>query len=192
MIDLGPYAFDEISLGAALERCPPVWQRRYGIRVCSIPRDDLPSDRGHLFGITQEAVMNAVKHGSANHVSISLRFEDDRIELSIVDDGKARRRDPSGSPSPGTSAWRACANAPLLGGTLGSRAPRGQQRDVAVPRRPASAARLDPAAVGGDENRLGAIARAQLRVGVVQMGAHRACGSSSSRRSACDLASASA
>lgn len=90
MIDLGPYAFDEMTFGAAVERCLPVWQRRYGLDTSlRIDPDELPSQfEGDLFRITQEAVMNAVKHGSANHVSISLRFDADRIELSIVDDGK--------------------------------------------------------------------------------------------------------
>ena len=89
MIELGPYAFEEMTYGAAVERCIPLWQRRYGLRTTlEIDPHELPSQtEGDLFRITQEAVVNAVKHGSAGHVSISLRFDDDRIELSIVDDG---------------------------------------------------------------------------------------------------------
>ena len=89
MIDLGPYAFKEMSYGAAIERCLPVWQRRYGLHTSlRIDPQELPSQtEGDLFRITQEAVMNAVKHGSAGHVSISLHCDDDRLELSIVDDG---------------------------------------------------------------------------------------------------------
>jgi signal transduction histidine kinase len=89
MIDLGPYAFKEMTYGAALERCIPVWQRRYGLRVSlRIDPGELPSQAGgDLFRITQEAVMNAVKHGRAGHVSISLRCDEERIDLSIVDDG---------------------------------------------------------------------------------------------------------
>ncbi len=88
MIDLGPYAFKEMSYGAALERCLPVWQRRYGLRTTlEIDPHELPSQtEGDLFRITQEAVTNAAKHGCAGHVRISLRC-DERIELSIVDDG---------------------------------------------------------------------------------------------------------
>lgn len=89
MVDLGPYAFKEMTYGAALERCLPVWERRYGLQASiEIDANELPSEaEGDLFRITQEAVMNAVKHGRAGHVSISLRCDQDRIELSIVDDG---------------------------------------------------------------------------------------------------------
>jgi len=89
MIDLGPYALKEMTYGAALERCLPVWQRRYGLKTTmQIDPHELPSQtEGDLFRITQEAVTNAVKHGSAGHVTISLRCDDDRIELAILDDG---------------------------------------------------------------------------------------------------------
>ena len=89
MIDLGPYAFKEMTYGAALERCIPVWQRRYGLSVSlRIDPGELPSQtEGDLFRVTQEAVMNAVKHGRAGQVSITLSCDDGGIELSIVDDG---------------------------------------------------------------------------------------------------------
>jgi len=89
MIDLGPYAFKEMTYGAALERCIPVWQRRYSLSVSlRIDPGELPSQtEGDLFRITQEAVMNAVKHGCAGQVSITLSCDDGGIELSIVDDG---------------------------------------------------------------------------------------------------------
>ena len=90
MIDLGPHAFNELTYGAALERCLPVWERRYGLSTSlHIDPPELPSQtEGDLFRITQEAVMNAVKHGAASHVSITLHCEQERIELSIVDDGR--------------------------------------------------------------------------------------------------------
>lgn len=90
MIDLGPYAFKEMTYAAALERCLPVWERRYGISATlTVDPLDLPSEtEGDLFRITQEAVVNAAKHGGAGHVAISLRSDDERLELSIVDDGR--------------------------------------------------------------------------------------------------------
>jgi signal transduction histidine kinase len=89
MIDLGPHAFKEMTFGAALERCLPVWERRYGLQTeLHIDVSELPSQtEGDLFRIAQEAVMNAVKHGPASHVSISLTSDDGEIELSIADDG---------------------------------------------------------------------------------------------------------
>ena len=104
MIDLGPHAFNEMTYAAALERCLPVWERRYGLRTTlRIDPHELPSQtEGDLFRITQEAVMNAVKHGSASHVSISLHCGPERIELSIVDDGRGfDGTDPLDSTEPG-------------------------------------------------------------------------------------------
>ena len=67
MLDLGPYAYEEFSLEAALERCVPVWQRRYGLAAhLELERVDLPSEtEGELFRIAQEAVVNAARHGAA-------------------------------------------------------------------------------------------------------------------------------
>jgi PAS domain S-box-containing protein len=42
----------------------------------------------HLFRITQEAVNNAVKHGDAEHVVISLKPEGGKIKLAVTDDGR--------------------------------------------------------------------------------------------------------
>ena len=33
IVDLGPYAFAELSYSAALENCLDVWKRRYGFEV---------------------------------------------------------------------------------------------------------------------------------------------------------------
>ena len=41
-----------------------------------------------LLRIAQESVRNAVRHGRATQVQISLRFEDDRILLRVSDDGR--------------------------------------------------------------------------------------------------------
>lgn len=89
MTDLGPYAVKEMSFEAALERCRPVWERRYGLRTTvHVDLHELPSEaEGDLFRVTQEAVTNAAKHGSAQNVSISLTGDQRRIELSVVDDG---------------------------------------------------------------------------------------------------------
>lgn len=41
----------------------------------------------HLYYIAQEAVLNAVKHGKATHVNVSLKPADGHYELIILDDG---------------------------------------------------------------------------------------------------------
>jgi len=46
-----------------------------------------PSTATHLFRIAQEAVNNAIKHGQASKVLISLRYADKGIVMSIRDNG---------------------------------------------------------------------------------------------------------
>lgn len=90
MLDLGPYAYQEISFEAAVERCVSVWERRFRTHVkLEIARIDLPADlEGGLFRITQEAVANAGRHGEADTVRISLTDRGGEFELLVADDGK--------------------------------------------------------------------------------------------------------
>jgi two-component system NarL family sensor kinase len=104
LVDLGPYAFQELSFESAIENCMPVWKRRYGFEVLAmIDRIDLPSDMaGDLFGIAQEAVVNAGRHACAESVSISLRTIDSAVELRVTDNGDGfRDADPLGASEPG-------------------------------------------------------------------------------------------
>jgi two-component system, NarL family, sensor kinase len=89
IVDLGPYAFQEISFDTAIENCLPVWQRRYGFEIgVAIERIELPPEmRGHLFRVAQEAVVNAGRHAEAEAVSISLRTVGSQVELRVTDDG---------------------------------------------------------------------------------------------------------
>lgn len=104
MLDLGPYAYEEFSLEAALERCVPVWQRRYGLAAhLELERVDLPSEtEGELFRIAQEAVVNAARHGAAAQVTISLEARDQTAVLTVRDDGSGFDWvDPLGATEPG-------------------------------------------------------------------------------------------
>jgi signal transduction histidine kinase len=89
MIGLGPYAFDELTVDAALEQCVPTWGRRYGIEIgMTLQRVNLANEAcGSLFGIAQEAVVNAGRHSGAKKVSITLRTVDGEVELRVSDDG---------------------------------------------------------------------------------------------------------
>jgi signal transduction histidine kinase len=89
IVELGPYAFEEISFGTAIENCLPVWQRRYGFQVrLAIERVELtPEIAGDLFRIAQEAVVNAGRHAEATRVEISLRTVGNQVELRVADDG---------------------------------------------------------------------------------------------------------
>ena len=117
IVDLGPYAFQEISFDTAIESCLPVWQRRYGFEVrLAIERVELPPEMaGDLFRIAQEAVVNAGRHAEAQPASSCRCARSARqIELRVADDGHGF--DGNGAARrPGaraTSASRACASAP--------------------------------------------------------------------------------
>lgn len=49
---------------------------------------DNPESSMHLYRIAQEAVGNAVRHGKARRVVISLRLRPEGLELSVQDDGR--------------------------------------------------------------------------------------------------------
>jgi two-component system NarL family sensor kinase len=104
MIDLGPSAFAELSYDIAVERQLPVWERRYGLELgLDLDDADLPSElEGYLFLITQEAVVNAARHGHAERVVVTLRREHGEIALTIADDGRGFGAvDPLGAAEPG-------------------------------------------------------------------------------------------
>jgi two-component system NarL family sensor kinase len=90
IVELGPYAFQEITFATAIENCLPVWQRRYGLEIrLAIERVDLPPEMaGDLFRIAQEAVVNAGRHAEASRVELSLRALDGEIELRVADNGQ--------------------------------------------------------------------------------------------------------
>jgi signal transduction histidine kinase len=104
IVDLGPWAYQELTFAAAVEHCIPVWKRRYGFEVmAAIERVDMPSEMaGDLFRIAQEAVVNAGRHADAQAVSISLRTVDSNIELRVTDNGGGfQEGDPLGASEPG-------------------------------------------------------------------------------------------
>jgi len=104
IVSLGPYAFDQLSFGVAVEGCLVTWRRRYGVEVLlTIEPLELPAAvAGDLFRITQEAVTNAGRHAEATNVAISLRRVDRLAELRIADDGKGFGDiDPLGPTEPG-------------------------------------------------------------------------------------------
>ncbi len=114
IVDLGPYAFEELGYPAAIENCLPMWKRRYGFEVlATIEQLDLrPQTAGDLFRITQEAVINAGRH-AGRQGRVDLATERRARARAAGDRQRQRlrqRRPPRRRSSPGTSAWRACAS----------------------------------------------------------------------------------
>jgi len=121
LVELGPYAFEQANYEAALERCVPIWRRRYGLDLrLAIERISLPPEAaGELFRITQEAVVNAGRHAEAQIVSISLRTVGGAVELRVADDGRGIDGDPLADPEAGHLGLLSIrARAELLGGAL--------------------------------------------------------------------------
>lgn len=79
----------------------------------------------HLFRIAQEAVSNALKHGDAKEVGISLEGGPDHVFLQVSDDGRGFDPETAGSSGMGLQIMR--YRATTLGGTfdIRPRLPRG-------------------------------------------------------------------
>jgi len=70
----------------------------------------------HLYRIAQEAVTNAIKHGKARHVTISLAADPETIYLKITDDGPGL---PEKTPNGGGLGLRIMAHrASMIGGSF--------------------------------------------------------------------------
>jgi signal transduction histidine kinase len=122
IVDLGPYAFEELSFSTAIDNCMPIWKRRYGFEVmAAIEEIDLPPQMaGDLFRIAQEAVINAGRHANADAVSISLRTVGPNVELRVTDNGNGFGDvDPLGASEAGHLGLASMRErAELLDGTL--------------------------------------------------------------------------
>jgi signal transduction histidine kinase len=137
IVNLGPYAFEELSFEIAVERCIPVWHRRYDCSV-SIDADVQlePQMANDLFRITQEAVVNACKHGESEDVRVTLRVDGGFADLRIVDNGKGFGDiDPLGPQEPGHIGLASMRErAELMDGTLDIKSKNGETVvDVRVP-----------------------------------------------------------
>ncbi|REL33205.1 PAS domain S-box protein [Rhodohalobacter sp. SW132] len=88
---LVPVEFDERGLEAALERLKNNAEKLFGIECTleilgELDFDDV-TQAIHLYRIAQEGVSNAVKHGSADKVSIYIASTDQHLRLRVVDNG---------------------------------------------------------------------------------------------------------
>jgi signal transduction histidine kinase len=88
---LQPVSLEVTGLMAALQELATNLQQLFRIECPFIcPETILLDDAAvavHLYRIAQEAANNAVKHGRASRVEISLRREDDKLRLMVRDDG---------------------------------------------------------------------------------------------------------
>jgi two-component system CheB/CheR fusion protein len=75
-----------------------------------------PATATHLFRIAQEAVANALRHGRARHIDITLRADPAALTLSVRDDGSGLGGGPPGGAGLGLRLMHDRARA--IGGAL--------------------------------------------------------------------------
>lgn len=89
---LFPVRLEGNGLHAALDTLAASTSQRFGVRCdyTSEPADASTTHATamHLYRIAQEAVINAVKHGRANHISILLAQSPGELKLEIRDNGR--------------------------------------------------------------------------------------------------------
>jgi len=95
---------------------------------------DIESDIGestgplakHISAIIEESIANAIHHGRASHIAVSIRVDDNTIHVGVVDDGVGPGR---GSPGLGSQLMGDFA----ASWSLSAAAPHGSILDVRIP-----------------------------------------------------------
>jgi signal transduction histidine kinase len=89
---LSPVTPDRGGLVAALSNLAHRARESYGIHVrlrtkvlAGLTIEEAMAS--HLYRIAQEAINNAVKHGHARAITVTLHAHDDKVQLSVSDDG---------------------------------------------------------------------------------------------------------
>lgn len=115
-----PVQMDGAGLSAALEGLAATTTRLTSTKVIFTEVGEVhiadAATAMHLYRIAQESVANAIKHGQARHVFITLEYVKDVLRLRVDDDGKGFFGKPSTVSGMGmrTMAYRAR----LIGATL--------------------------------------------------------------------------
>jgi signal transduction histidine kinase len=134
LIELHPARLDGTGLTPALQEICAAYRHRLGITVdASLEDVTVPAPVGHaLLRITQEACANAVRHGNARHLAVSLSRHNGHVELAVHDAGTGF--DPA-APHAGSGLAHINDRVAELGGTvdIDSAPGRGAALTVRVP-----------------------------------------------------------
>ena len=134
LIELRPASLDGAGLAPALQEICAAYHERLGVAV-EVDLDDVtvpPPVEHALLRITQEACTNAVRHGNAGRLAVSLSRQDGHVELAVRDTGTGF--DPA-APHAGSGLAHIRDRAAELGGTadIDSAPGRGAALTVRVP-----------------------------------------------------------
>jgi anti-sigma regulatory factor (Ser/Thr protein kinase) len=113
-------ASDAPTTAAALWSVADELSRRHGVRI-TVEADggDLDSSkREDVVRIAREAAVNAVQHGAAENVDISLKARGGQINLSVGDDGRGLEQAPAGDGHDGFGLRAMGERAEALGATV--------------------------------------------------------------------------
>jgi two-component system, NarL family, sensor histidine kinase LiaS len=134
LIELRPARLDSAGLAPALQEICAAYHHRLGITVdASLDDVTVPVPVEHaLLRITQEACTNAVRHGNARRLTVSMTCRDGHVELAVRDTGAGF--DPA-APHAGSGLAHIRDRAAELGGTvdIDSAPGRGTALTVRVP-----------------------------------------------------------
>jgi signal transduction histidine kinase len=134
LIELRPAGLDGAGLATALQEICSAYRDRLGVTVdASLDDVTVPAPVEHaLLRITQEACANAVRHGHARRLTVSLARQDGHVELAVRDAGTGF--DPA-APHAGSGLAHIRDRAAELGGTvhIDSAPGRGAALTVRVP-----------------------------------------------------------
>jgi signal transduction histidine kinase len=129
-------AMDARTTAEALKRVAAELAQRHHVQV-TVRADDTPikgRERDALVRIAREAIVNAIQHGQAREVVVSLQVRDHQLVLSIDDDGRGIDKHADNQPGRGLGMPAMRERARLIGGHLVAkrREPGGTRIEVSV------------------------------------------------------------
>ena len=117
---LSPFQLKADGLPVSLETLAAATSDQFGITctfVCETPNEihDIATAT-HLYRIAQEAISNAVRHGKAKNITITLGVDGDDCTLRIEDDGAGLQEPPPNHPGMGLRIMQ--HRATMIGGSF--------------------------------------------------------------------------
>jgi signal transduction histidine kinase len=115
---LHPTVLDELGLESTIEWYLSTVERQLGVRASYARAGRSRPVRGevavHTYRVLQEAINNVARHSGASTARVTLRFDEEALELEVADNGRGMH--PEGRRGLGLVAMR--ERAELLGGSV--------------------------------------------------------------------------